>query len=408
MNFFVVLPLMILLKQFSASSGSPFVPGTVTTPSSVLEKDKCYDRSDVTEGVFSDYCNQPPFSRTTCWFPSPLITSEEKNFEDVDKVLNRYVYNLINPSPSEKKCQLIAAFLLCSSFYPFCGIDKGEIAKMLPCYSHCNETRTLCEPVMKGRGFKWPETLNCHDTEIFPIEKPCIEFPEELRTYTITSPVETPTTPSEEPSTTSPVETPTAPPEEPSTTPVETPTTRPEESSTTPSDITPSSTVDVDTTLQPTHKEEEFECPKCALVRSSVSRKSFKTDKYSFAFRVQVLNTSYISDDDPAGPSYLTYKVKMITDYTLSCEEQIEMGKVIDVCTKDVLNCSHCSHMSTDKEYLIMGNKRQGKFWLYVTKDEIRGGCVISDWTTKDYAKKVNNWVNEFKPCSTPRNLSTN
>ena len=305
MNFFVVLPLIVLLKQFSASSGSPYVPGTVTTPSSVLERKQCYDRSDVTEGVFYDYCNQPPFSRTTCWFPSPLISSEEKNFEDVDEVFKRYEYKLINPSPFEKKCQLIAAFLLCSSFYPFCGPDE----EILPCYSYCNETRTLCEPVMKDRGFEWPETLNCHDTKIFPVDKPCIDLPEELRTYTTTSPVETltaspvepsttspvetPTTPPEEPSTTLPVETPTTPPEEPSTTsPVETPTTRPEESSTTssvetpspedhsttPPDITPSSTVDV---VPPTRKE-EFECPKCALVRSSVSRKSFKTDKYSF------------------------------------------------------------------------------------------------------------------------------
>ena len=278
MNFFVVLPLIVLLKRFSASSGSPYVPGTVTTPSSVLMKNKCYDRSDVTEGVFYDYCKQPPFSRTTCWFPSPspLITSDEKNFEDVDKVLNRYVYNLINPSPLEKKCQLIAAFLLCSSFYPLCYVDEYY----LPCYSFCNETRSLCEPVMKDRGFQWPETLKCNNTEIFPINKTCIHLPPELRIIADSFLVETPTTPPEEPSTTS-TETPTTPPEESSTTPsVETPT--PEDRSTTPPDITPSSTVDVDTTILPTRKEEEFECPKCALVRSSVSQKSFQIDKYSF------------------------------------------------------------------------------------------------------------------------------
>lgn len=63
----------------------------------------------------------------------------------------------------ETPCSNAIVHLLCSFYFPFCGLgEQGENTTLQPCRSLCEEARSGCEEyIEKHAGLRWPTFLDC-------------------------------------------------------------------------------------------------------------------------------------------------------------------------------------------------------------------------------------------------------
>ncbi|XP_033113847.1 protein mom-5-like [Anneissia japonica] len=115
------------------------------------------------EPIQVDMCKRMPYNMTHM----PNILGQETQIE-VELEMTGYNYEFLIRSGCSKDLRLF----LCAVYTPMCNVVS--YAPFPPCRDLCESVRKGCEPVVKSKGYDWPNRLSC---ESYPKKGLCFDKP---------------------------------------------------------------------------------------------------------------------------------------------------------------------------------------------------------------------------------------